>query len=150
MVGSVLSASCTKLCLWRRRRKENNMMGTTVCQGLPRWRSGKESESEVAQSCPTLSNPVDCSPPGSSIRGILQSRILKPRATARDSGATGSIPGLGRFPGGGHGNLLQYSLLENPMDRGAWQVADHGVTKSRTQLKQLSMHLYYKRLVSLM
>ena len=65
---------------------ENKMMGTTVCQGLPRWRSGQESESEVAQSCPTLSNPVDCSPPGSSIRGILQSRILRPRATVGDSG----------------------------------------------------------------
>ena len=85
LVGSVLSASCTKLCLWRR-RMENKMMGTTVCQGLPRWRSGQESESEVAQSCPTLSNPVDCSPPGSSIRGILQSRILRPRATVGDSG----------------------------------------------------------------
>ena len=145
MVGSVLSASCTKLCLWRRRRKENNMMGTTVCQGLPRWRSGKESESEVAQSCPTLSNPVDCSPPGSSIRGILQSRILKPRATARDSGATGSIPGLGRFPGGGHGNLLQYSLLENPMDRGIWWAIVHEVPKNQTGL---STHTLYVRYVS--
>ena len=65
-------------------------------------------------------------------------------------GNTGLISGSRISPGGGHGNPLQYSLLENPMDRGAWQVADHGVTKSRTQLKQLSMHLYYKRLVSLM
>ena len=40
----------------------------------------------------------------------------------------GSIPGLGRSPGGGHGNLLQYSCLENPMDRGAWQAIVHGVT----------------------
>ena len=59
-------------------------------------------------------------------------------------------PWLGRSPRGGHDNPLQYSRLENPIDRGAWQVADHGVTKSRTWLKQLIMHPYYKRLVSLM
>ena len=44
----------------------------------------------------------------------------------------GSIPGLGRSSGGGHGNPLQYSCLENPMDKGAWQVMVHGVTKSQT------------------
>ena len=42
----------------------------------------------------------------------------------------GSIPGLGRSPGGGHGNLLQYSCLENPMDRGAWQATVHGAAES--------------------
>ena len=46
----------------------------------------------------------------------------------------GSIPGLGRSPGGGNGNPLQYSCLENPMDRGAWQVTVHGVAKSQTRL----------------
>ena len=40
---------------------------------------------------------------------------------AEDISDAGSIPGLGRFPGGGHGNSLQYSSLENPVDRGAWQ-----------------------------
>ena len=44
----------------------------------------------------------------------------------------GSIPGLGRFPGGGHGNPLQYSCLENPMVRGAWWATVHGVAKSQT------------------
>ena len=42
-------------------------------------------------------------------------------ASARDIRDTGSIPGSGRFPGGGHDNPLKYSCLENPMDRGAWQ-----------------------------
>ena len=42
---------------------------------------------------------------------------------ARAAGDTGLMPGLGRSPGGGHGNPLQYSCLENPMDRGAWRVA---------------------------
>ena len=52
----------------------------------------------------------------------------------------GSIPGSGRSPKGGHGNPLQYSCLENPMDRGAWQATVYGVAKSWTRLKQLSMH----------
>ena len=46
----------------------------------------------------------------------------------------GSIPELGRSPGGGHGNPLWYSCLENPMDRGAWWAAVHAATKSRMQL----------------
>ena len=53
----------------------------------------------------------------------------------------GSIPGSGRSPGGGHGNPLQYSCLENPTDRGAWQATVHRVAKSWTQLKQLSIHV---------
>ena len=50
---------------------------------------------------------------------------------ARDAG---SIPGSGRSPEGGNGNPLQYSCMENPMDRGAWWATVHGATKSRTQL----------------
>ena len=50
-------------------------------------------------------------------------------------GDLGSIPGLGRFPEGGHGNPLQYSCLENPMDRGACLATVHGVAKSWTRLK---------------
>ena len=46
----------------------------------------------------------------------------------------GSVPISGRSPGGGHGNLLQYSCLENPMNRGAWWATRHGVAKSQTQL----------------
>ena len=48
---------------------------------------------------------------------------------------TGVIPGSGRSPGGGHGNPLQYSCLENPMDRGAWWATVHRVTQSWTRLK---------------
>ena len=51
-----------------------------------------------------------------------------------------SIPGLGRSPGGGHGNPLQYSCLENAMGRGAWQAMVHRVTKSQSQLKRLGIH----------
>ena len=49
-----------------------------------------------------------------------------------------SIPGLGRSPGEGHGNPLQYPCLENPKDRGAWWASVSGVAQSRTRLRQLS------------
>ena len=56
-------------------------------------------------------------------------------ANAGDIRDTGLIPGSGRSTGGGHGNPLQYSRLENPMDREAWRAMVHGVTKSQTRLK---------------
>ena len=58
-------------------------------------------------------------------------------ADAGDLRDLGLIPGPGRSPGGGHGNPLQYSCLENPMDRGAWQATVHRVSKGRTWLKRL-------------
>ena len=59
-------------------------------------------------------------------------------------GALGSIPRLERFPGEGHGNPLQYSCLENPMGRGAWQATVHGVAESdMTELLQFHFHIMY-------
>ena len=66
--------------------------------------------------------------------------VKNPPANAGDIRQEGLIPGLGRSPGGGHGNSLQYSCLENPKDRGAWWATVHRVAQSWTQLKQLSMH----------
>ena len=60
--------------------------------------------------------------------------VKNPLANVRDSRDMGLIPGLGRSPAGGNGNPLQYSCLENPMDRGAWWAAVHGVAKSQTWL----------------
>ena len=65
-----------------------------------------------------------CFPGGSAVKNLS--------ANARD---TGLIAGLGRSPGGGNGNLLQYFCLENPVDRGAWRATVHRVTKSWTRLK---------------
>ena len=53
----------------------------------------------------------------------------EPACNAGDTGDVGSVPGLGRSPGGGNGNLVQYSCLENPMDRGAWWATVRGVVK---------------------
>ena len=95
-----------------------------------------KNESEVAQSCPTLSDPMDCSLPGSSIHGIFQARVLEWGATAfsTKAGDSGSTPRSGRSPREGNGNPLQYSCLENPKDRGAWGVTVCGVTKSWARL----------------
>ena len=68
-------------------------------------------------------------------------------ANAGDVRDVGSIPGLGRCPGGVHDNPLQYSCLENPVDRGAWRATVHRVTKSQTWLKWLSRqaHTHWNR-----
>ena len=63
---------------------------------------------------------------------------LPANASAGDVRDVGLIPGSGRSPGRGYGNPLQYSCLENPMDRGAWRSTAHRITQSWTQLKQLS------------
>ena len=57
--------------------------------------------------------------------------VKNPPANAGDTGDLGLIFGLGRSPGEGNGNPLQYSCLGNPMDRGAWQATVHGITRSQ-------------------
>ena len=64
--------------------------------------------------------------------------VKNPPANTGDAGDVDSIPGSGRSSGEGNGNPLQYSCLENPMDRGTWWTIVHGVAKSQTQLKPLS------------
>ena len=137
-----------------------------------------------AKLCPTLCDPTDCSPPGSSVHRFLQARILewvaipftggifltqgsnsdllhwrqilyhlsyqgspdgfsgKKKNPPSNTGVPrdmGLIPGSGRSSGGGNGNPLQYSSLQNAMNRGAWQITVLGVTWSQTWLKRLSM-----------
>ena len=69
--------------------------------------------------------------------------VKNPSANVGDSGDMGSIPGSGRSPGGGNGNPLQFSCLENPMARGPWWAAAQGVTKSQTQLNVHTLTLTY-------
>ena len=64
------------------------------------------------------------------------------KESACNVGDPGSIPGLGRSPGEGNGNLLQYSRLENPMDKWAWQATVHGITELDTT-ESLSLHAVY-------
>ena len=162
---------------------------------------GTAAAAKSRQSCPTLCDPIDGSPPGSPVPGILQARTLKwaaisfsnagkwkvkvkslsrarllatpwtaayqappsmgfsrqeygsgspvplvvknPTANAGDTRDLGLIPGWRRSPGGGHGNPLQDSCLENPMDRGAWWATVHRVAKSQTQLKRLHANMHF-------
>ena len=64
-------------------------------------------------------------------------------ANAGDVRDVRSVLGSGRSPGGGHGNPLRYSCLENPMHRGVWRASVHGVTKSQTQVKRFSTHTQF-------
>ena len=65
-----------------------------------------------------------------------------PKWYSVNSGNAGSISGMGRSPGGGNGNPLQFSCLENLMDGGAWWAAVHGVAKSQTLLSTHALHKY--------
>ena len=62
------------------------------------------------------------------------------KGSASDAGDPSLVPGLGRYTSGGHGNLLQNSCLESPMDIESWQATVHGAAMSQTQLKQRSTH----------
>ena len=66
--------------------------------------------------------------------------VKNPPASARDLRDAGLIPGSGRSPGEGNGNPYSILVLKIPMDRGGWQATGHGVAKSQTRLKRLSMH----------
>ena len=93
--------------------------------------------------CSCLENPRDGGAWWTASYGVAQSRTRLKRlsssrgfpggsevkASASNAGDPGSIPGSGRSPGEGNGNPLQYSCLENPMDRGAWQATVHGVAR---------------------
>ena len=112
-----------------------------------------ESESEVTQSCLTLSDPMDCSPPGSFIHGIFQARVLewgatvllvvkKPPAQAGDPGDPGLIPKLGRSLGEGNRNPFQYSWPRGFYGREALQDSIHGL-QSRTRLSDLAQYTFW-------
>ena len=114
------------------------------------WRLRGSGQTKVLLCCGALPIPVllfqgsfivlKCSPSG------LVGK--EPACNAGDTRDTASISGLGRSPGGGHGNPLQYSCLENPMDRGAWQAGVHRVAKSGTTEKT-KLYIYVPSLLSL-
>ena len=66
------------------------------------------------------------------------------KESACNAGDSGSIPGLGRSPGEGNGNPLQYSCQENPMDRGAWRATVHGVSRVRRNLAMKHHHSIFE------
>ena len=93
-------------------------------------------EKKVCCGRPSVLCPKACHPFGPSVESlnflVPPPLVLQMEKSASSAGDMGSIPGTGRSPRGGHGNPLQYSSLENPMDRGAWRAIVHGVAKSQT------------------
>ena len=75
----------------------------------------------------------------SNIISVVALVVKNPPANVGDIRDADSVPGLGRSSGGGHGNPLQYSCLENPVNRGSWRSTILRVRRSQTQLKRLSM-----------
>ena len=73
--------------------------------------------------------------------GLVVKNLSANAGDIRDMGLT---PESGRFPGGGHGNPLQYSCLENPMDREAWWATGHGVTVGHSEATQHTSYTMYK------
>ena len=128
----------------------------------PCWRWASFFEVNYSSLC----DPMDCSRPGSSVHAIFQARILEwiaisfsrgssqPKGqtlvfsvwatseSACNAGDSGLVPRWGRSPGERNGNTLQYSCLENPMDRGAWPATVHGVAKSWTQLSDFTFFFF--------
>ena len=102
------------------------------------WAASLVSDSGLGYQRICLSNNF----PGDAQASQMALVLKNPPANAGDLRDLGLIPGSGRTSGEGHGNLLQYSCLENPMDRGAWWAIDHSVTKSWTLQKWLSMHAH--------
>ena len=106
-------------------RKRASLVAQTIKNPPALWETGVRSLSRTSLGW-------KCFPGGASGKD----------ASAGDGRDIGSIPESGRSHEGGHGNPLQYSCLENPMDRGAWQATVVGVAKSQMWLKRLTMHAH--------
>ena len=102
----------------------------------PQWSWKRQiSGGSLVKNPPAKTGDVGDPPPKTGDMGDPPAKtgdVGDPPAKTGDVGDTGLIPGAGRCPGGGNGNLFQYSCWENPMDRGAWRTIAHGVTKSPT------------------
>ena len=107
-----------------------------------------KTESEVPQSCPTLSIPLDCSPPGSSIHGIFQAKVLEWVAITFSGAEDVRMPNIYQFLKlrQGNGTPLQYSCLENSMGRGARWAVVLGVAKSQTRLSDFTFTFHFHAL----
>ena len=102
-------------------------------------------ETRVFRPWSLQSQRVECRGPGRHGAGFANLLMGFPggsevKAPACNAGDLGSIPGSERFPGEGNGNPLQYSCLENPMDRGAWWATVHGVAKELDMTERLHFH----------
>ena len=126
------------------------------CHCVFTWRKGVREHSKISlikalgqsvvQSCPTICDPMDCTPPGSSVHGIYFPGSSDGKESVCNARDLVSIPGLERFPGEGNGNLLEYSCLENPMDRGArWVTKSQRGPKESDTTKWLIFSFFFRQ-----
>ena len=141
-----INSALSSLSLWLAGSSVNSYLqkvGSSSLTGDQTWApliGSAESPSQGHKGTPSFTLVVCiCIIRGPSASGFPAGSVVKnPPASAGDTEYAGPIPGLGRSPGGGHGNPLQYSCLENPMDRGAWRAIVHRIARSRARLKCLS------------
>ena len=103
--------------------------------GVGRMASENLNANATMTSCATYGKLCSVSQP-------LRAPLVAQMGVCLQCGNLGSIPGSGSSPGEGNGNLLQYSCLENSVERGAWRASVHGVAKSQTRLGDLTLSLY--------
>ena len=114
----------------------------TTFSGLPSHSPGLQSGSRNIQSRPSLP-PTDSARPSSMSMDFLMAQQVNNLPAKQDTRDLDLIPGSGRSPGGGHGNPLQDSCLENPSDRGAWRATVHGGAKSQRQLSNFTFFSFF-------
>ena len=127
--------------VWSLSREDPLEEGVSTHSGMLAWRVPWTEEAGGLQSLG--SQRVGREHTGIRVQQASQGALAvkHPLANAGGTGGTLWIPGLGRSPGGGHGNLLQYSCLENSTVRGAWLATVHGVSQSQTWLNRLRTHV---------
>ena len=140
----------TEMSWWQRQSAAEHCHPGSGCStpAEPSWCCMEQSwpdPTELCTNCRLMSEINDCfyfTPLSLGLRLPTQvALVLKNQpANVGDITDEGSIPASGRSPGGGHGNPLQYSCLENPMDRGAWWATVHRVARNPTWLKLLNTH----------
>ena len=121
---------CMSLWFWTSLNKKQNVIPSLHCSGSY-YEDLKTQFNSSGKSCCTLQLDL----PGGSV-------VKNPPAKAGGVWDADSIPGLGRSPGIVSGNPLQYSCLENPMDRGAWWATVHGVTESQKEFNWGTEHVH--------
>ena len=135
---ALISPRCSKL------REPNSVIGKALRTAEQRH---GQSPSWMASHCPEVYNSKTSIEPRRASQELLV--VNDPPANAGDARDMGSNHGWGRSPGGGNGNLLQCSCLENSMDRGAWRATVHGIVKSWTQLSTQYDYIFQKKKMNL-
>ena len=137
---------------WECHSLDHRMSSYSVCSKETPFRSHhclkvKNILNSISNSCTNTKSPFDLT--CRKFRASQMVLVVKnPPINVGDMWIAGLFPGSGRSPGEGNGYPLQYSCLENPMDRGAWKAIVHRVAKNQTRLKRRSTHVVHSWFVA--